>query len=57
MGAQVGGLMDEKKKKQLNEAIAVIRNLCINYDYCILCPFGPHCVFGCNYPCNWKDIE
>ena len=49
--------MDEEKKKQINEAIAVIRSFCINYDYCTLCPFGLHCVFGRNYPCNWKDIE
>ena len=50
--------MDEEKKKQLNDAIAVIRSFCINYDYCIWCPFAQNCyVFGRNYPCNWKDID
>ena len=52
--------MDEEKKKKLNDAIAVIRAFCLNRDYCSGCPFkynGGIADYGCDFPCNWHDIE
>ena len=52
--------MDEQKKKQLNEAITVLRNMC-NEHACICCPFynyncdGPS--YYCDFPSNWRDIK
>lgn len=52
--------MDEENKKKLNDAIAVIRHLCITRKYCSGCPFSHNCGIagcGCDFPCNWEKIE
>lgn len=52
--------MDEGKKKQLNDAIAVIRNLCITRKYCSGCPFSHNCGMAehnCAFPYHWQNIE
>ena len=52
--------MDEEKKKQLNDAIAVIRNLCIIRKYCSGCPFSHNCGMAehnCAFPYHWQNIE
>ena len=51
--------MDEDKKKQINEAIAVIRSFCVNRDSCISCPLAFNCgiEYDYNFPCNWENIE
>lgn len=51
--------MDEKKKKQINEAIAVLRDMC-NKHNCGDCPFYTYNCNGdgyyCDFPGNWEDI-
>ena len=49
-------IMDEEKKKQINEAIAVLREECKKHEHCFSCPFERS---GCPYdmPCDWEDIE
>ena len=52
--------MDEEKKKQLNDAIAVIRSFCLYRDSCTDCPFAYNCdatEYGCASPWDWQDIE
>ena len=54
--------MDEekKKKKKLNDAITVIRNLCITRKYCSGCPFSHNCGMAehnCAFPYHWQNIE
>ena len=50
--------MDEEKKKQINNAIAVIRSFCLNRDDCTDCPFACGIAgCGCDFPCNWENIE
>ena len=50
--------MDEEKKKQLNDAMAVIRRFCLNRDDCAGCPFGCGIAeYGCDFPYNWEEIE
>ena len=54
--------MDEEKKKQINEAIAVLRDMCFKHLSCKGCPMRGK---NCNYlevgefdiPCNWQDID
>ena len=51
--------MDEKQKKQINEAIAVLKKMC-NENMCGHCPsFNGNC-FGtgrfCHFPGAWQDI-
>ena len=52
--------MDEKKKKQLNEAIAVLRTMC-NEHICVYCPFYKNNCCGtgrfCDFPGSWRDIR
>ena len=52
--------MDEEKKKQINDAITVIRNLCITRKYCSGCPFSHNCGMAehnCAFPYHWQNIE
>ena len=51
--------MDDAKKKQLNDAIAVLREECKKHCSCDLCPIGQK-IDGenfCTNPCAWKDID
>ncbi len=51
--------MDEEKKKQLNDAIAVLREECKKHSSCDLCPIGQK-IDGknfCTKPWAWADIE
>lgn len=52
--------MDEEKKKQINNAIAVLRDMCIKHS-CSNCPFYPYNCEGpgyyCDFPSNWADVE
>lgn len=52
--------MDEKKKKQINNAIAVLRDMC-NGKECVFCPFYAYNCNGyghyCEFPINWEDID
>lgn len=51
--------MDEEKKKQINAAIAVLRDIC-NKTSCVDCPFYKvNCAgdgFYSDFPGCWKDI-
>ena len=49
--------MDEKKKKQLNRAISIIREECRKHKNCFLCPLERSGCEGTVPPCNWTDIE
>ena len=54
-----GDSMDEEKKKQLNDAIAVLREECKKHCSCDLCPIGQK-IDGknfCTKPWAWKDID
>lgn len=52
--------MDEEKKKQINEAIAVLRDIC-NKNRCVDCPFYMVNCLGdggySDFPGCWKDIQ
>lgn len=51
--------MDEKKKKQLNRAISIIREECKKHNSCDLCPLGQS-IDGENFcpkPYAWADVE
>ena len=52
--------MDEEKKKKLNDAIAVLRDMC-NKHQCGRCPFYNMNCKGtgrfCDFPGAWQDIE
>ena len=51
--------MDEEKKKQINNAIAVIRAFCIEHEFYSDCPFSAYDNDGyyCDFPYNWEKIE
>ena len=51
--------MDEEKKKQINDAIAVLRDMC-NKHQCGRCPFSHNCGKAehcCAFPYHWENIE
>ena len=48
--------MDEKKKKQLNRAISIIREECKKHNDCSLCPLERWCCEVIGMPRNWADI-
>ena len=54
-----GDSMDKEKKKQINDAIAVLRTMC-NEHICVYCPFFAWncdgCENYCNLPKDWEDI-
>ena len=53
--------MDEKKKKQINDAIAVIRAFCMEQINCDNCPLSYYDSDGggyyCDFPNRWEEIE
>ena len=52
--------MDEKKKKKINKAINVLKDMC-NKHSCGSCPFyNGNCKgtgYYCDFPGAWKDIK
>ena len=52
--------MDEEQKKQINKAIAVLRDICEEHG-CSNCPlFKVIChgsTYYCDFPINWLDID
>ena len=48
--------MDEKKKKQLNRAISIIREECKKHNSCSSCPLEHWCCGVIGMPRNWADI-
>ena len=49
--------MDEDKKKQINDAIAILREECSKHRNCRYCPLWVRCCGPSIYPSDWKDIE
>lgn len=49
--------MDEEKKKQINEAIVLLRNFCqdryLHHNSCLDCPLQDNCGFEGNNPRGW----
>lgn len=49
-------IMDEEKKKQINEAIAVLRDFCYSEKHtCLECPFHSNCMV--RLPRYWGDLN
>lgn len=52
--------MDEEKRKQINEAIAVLKDLC-NSNACNNCPMNKYNCIGyegyCDVPGDWALID
>ena len=52
--------MDEEQKKQINEAIVVLRDICEGHG-CSNCPLFKVICYGssyyCDFPINWADID
>lgn len=51
--------MDEKKKQELNKAIAIIREECNKHSSCYCCPLAQkdNDGYGCPNPYAWGDIK
>ena len=51
----------DAKKKQINDAIAVIRAFCIEHESCIDCPLSQYEIdeggYYCDFPSNWEEID
>lgn len=48
--------MDEEKKKQINEAIALLRDLCLSEKHsCLDCPLHSNCMV--RLPRYWNDLN
>ena len=48
--------MDEEKKKQINDAIAVLRDFCLSeYHSCLECPLHSNCMV--RLPRYWNDVD
>ena len=52
--------MNEEKKKKLNDAITVLRDMCEGHG-CSNCPMFKLNCYGssdyCDFPINWVDID